>query len=55
VLAGDNLGANKLFQIAAGIRTDVATGRQYEMQKRQGSFEFGLHAPAMKGAMCLYW
>jgi hypothetical protein len=35
LLAGDDPGANSLFQIAAGVRTDVATGTQYEMRKRQ--------------------
>jgi hypothetical protein len=35
LLGGDDPGANTLVQIAAGVRTVIATGTQYEMQKRQ--------------------
>jgi hypothetical protein len=35
LVAGDDPGAKTLIQITAGVRTEIATGTQYEMQKRE--------------------
>jgi hypothetical protein len=35
LIAGDDPGANTLSQIVAGVHNEIATGTQYEMQKRE--------------------
>jgi hypothetical protein len=36
LIAGDDPGANTLSQIVDGVHSEIATGTQYEMQKREG-------------------